>query len=286
MKKLIIIFLGLSVIAPGYSQDKIEPRVDIQYTYTQGRQPIATALIRKRIDRRYYPMPGIQVKIYFNEEISESKIGEMVTNEKGLVAMDFPERLIKQWDSLSTFELFAVLEATDSTEEVSESITVAKARLIVKGQLRDDERLVMAGVEQFTDGQWSPVSGVELKGFVKRDFGQLRFGEEAYETDESGLVEALFEMDIPGNEQGKITIGAFVEEHADYGTLYGYDEVNWGTPTVDSHIEFNKRSLWATRDKTPLWLLIFPNLVILGVWGAIAYLVWQIYQLKKLASKK
>ena len=285
MKKLLFILLGFAMSLSGFGQDKMAPRVDIQYVYTNGRPPMAKVLIRKRIDRRYYPIQGLQVKIYFNEETDENKIAEMTTNEKGLANGEFPEQVMKGWDSLDTFDLYVALEETDSSEEVSESITVAKARLVVNGEIRDETKMVTARVEQSSGGQWNPVGGVEVKLFVNRDFGKLPLGEDAYETDGSGYIEAPFDMEIPGNEQGEISVGAFVEEHGDFGTLYALKEVGWGTPTVDNNMEFNRRTLWASRDKTPLWLLIFPNLMILGVWGAIAYLLWQIYLLKKMANK-
>ena len=286
MRKLMNILLGLAMAAPGYGQETIEPRLDIQYSYSHGRQPMATVLVRKRIDRRYFPMQGIPVAVYFGSQDEEAKIGKLVTNEKGIAVMHFSETIVARWDSLSSFDLLAVAEATDSTEEVYESIAVTKAKLTVKGELNDDEKIVMARVEQWVDGVWNPVGGVELKLFIKRDFGHLPIGADSYETDESGFVEMKFEEIIPGDETGKITLGALVEEHDDFGTLYGFDEVNWGKLTVDDNTEFNRRTLWATRDKTPLWLLIFPNLIILGVWGVIGYLVWQIYYLKKLAKEQ
>ena len=61
-----------------------------------------------------------------------------------------------------------------------------------------------------------------------------------------------------------------------YGSLVSTKTAKWGQPRVPDN-SFAKRTLWATRDKTPLWLLIFPNLIIVTVWGIIFYLVYSDY---------
>jgi hypothetical protein len=105
--------------------------------------------------------------------------------------------------------------------------------------------------------------------------------EETYTTDESGHVSSEFSLTIPGDAQGDIVIGAKIDDHEVYGSLVATKTAKWGLPLVPDD-SFSKRTLWATRDKTPLWLLIFPNLIILTVWGIIVYLVYQITRIVKI----
>ena len=59
--------------------------------------------------------------------------------------------------------------------------------------------------------------------------------------------------------------------------------VKWGLPTeVDN--SFYKRTLWAARDKTPYWLLITPNVIIITVWGFIIYLLYLVQLIRKLGK--
>lgn len=286
MTKLLLGCLGFVLCGLGMAQDKISPRMDINYTYVNGESPRVAVRVRKRIERRYYPIQGAQVKVYFNttDASEEALIGEVITNGKGIGEMSFPQKFIAEWESLSEFDMHASIVPDDSLEEASELVTIQKARLEVEAEEDGDDRKVTALVERYSDGEWTPVEEVELKLFIKRDFGRIALGEDFYSTDADGAAETDFDVEVPGDENGAITIGAFVEEHDEFGSLFAYKNLNWGVATMDDNSEFDERTLWATRDKTPVWLLIFPNLIIIGVWGAIGYLVWQIFRIKKLAN--
>ena len=45
-----------------------------------------------------------------------------------------------------------------------------------------------------------------------------------------------------------------------------------GIPIVDEST-FDERTMWSPRSKTPFFLLILPNLLTLGIWGFIIYLI-------------
>ena len=102
-------------------------------------------------------------------------------------------------------------------------------------------------------------------------------------------MSAEFGFDLPGDAQGDITIGAKIDEHEVYGSLMSTKAAKWGVP-LDSDTSFAKsfakRTLWSTRDKTPIWLLVFPNLIIVSVWGIIFYLIYQIFRIIKLGKGK
>jgi hypothetical protein len=76
-----------------------------------------------------------------------------------------------------------------------------------------------------------------------------------------------------------------IEDHDEFGSIFAFTMKKWGKPTVDDNSAFERRTLWSTRDKTPYWLLVFPNLIIFGVWGVIVYLVLQIFKIKKLSKQ-
>lgn len=267
-----------------YSQDeKISPRIDVTYYQSAVDVPYVMVRVRKRVERRYEPIAGIPVTIYFNEESEAAKAGTVTTNTKGTGKLSLPESMKSAWDSLQEFELFASVSASDSMEEASESIAIkrGRVRLVTKGSAGADRSVEVIVEEKSVDG-WRPVQGAEVKVFVQRYFGRLTVGDDFYTSDETGLVEVAYDEDLAGDKERMITLGGMVEDSDDYGNLMGYASVKWGIPLQDDD-SFMGRSLWATRDKTPWWLLIFPNLIILGVWGVIAFLIGQIVKLKKLA---
>ena len=49
-------------------------------------------------------------------------------------------------------------------------------------------------------------------------------------------------------------------------------------------ISFDQRKLWATKFRTPLWLLFMAYSIVIGVWGTIIYLVLQIIRIKRIGK--
>ena len=263
--------------------EKLAPNVTLQYFQADDELPYVITTVRKRVDRRFYPVRGLPVKLYFNEEESEGAyVGSGITNDKGECQWVLPDKLRAAWESLDEFDFYATVLETDSTEEVRESVHIIRSRIILN--TNDETKLITGKIEKKTTDGWLPVEEVEMKFFIKRLFSRLTLGDDTYSTDKEGKAEVEFDYVVPGDNQGLIRLGCMVEDHDEFGNVFAYGNVKWGLPLIDDNTAFEKRSLWATRDRTPWWLLIFPNLIILGVWGLIGYLVVQIIKIKKLAK--
>jgi hypothetical protein len=284
MLKVVLTFTLIGMNVHSYAQEKISPRVDLAYYQVGDDLPYVTVRVRKRVERRFIPMAGIPVAIYFNDESADHKMGSPVTDLKGEGRVILPEAMRTAWNDSLEFEFFAAIEASDTTEEADESILIKRARIRVLTDEPEGHKVFKVVLEEKSDDGWLPVEGTDLKVFVKRYFGRLAFGEDVNISDEEGQAEVEFNEELPGDKDGMITLGGMVEDNDDYGTLIAYKSVKWGTPLKDDN-SFMGRTLWATRDKTPWWLLIFPNLIILGVWGVIVYLFFQIGRLRKLAKR-
>jgi hypothetical protein len=144
--------------------------------------------------------------------------------------------------------------------------------------------MITAVIERSEAGEWIPEEDVELKFFIKREFGRLPITEDPLTSDAEGSIEIEFTDTLPGDESGVLTMGGWLEDHAEFGNIIAFTSTTWGTPTVDDNSSFNKRTLWSTRDRTPLWLLIFPNLIIAGIWGIILFLIYQIIRIKRISK--
>ena len=90
-------------------------------------------------------------------------------------------------------------------------------------------------------------------------------GEEFNVTDESGTVVAPIAEGIPGLN-GELTIEVVLFESDDYGTVKAIINAPIGKQIVDEST-FDERTMWSPKNKTPLFLLIFPNILIFGIWG-------------------
>jgi hypothetical protein len=285
MKKMqffVTLLLTIFIVDIDYVQaQKIEPRVGISYYKSGDDLPYVKIVVRKKVDRRFYPMEGVVVKSYFDEVAEKTKIGEVNINDKGEAIMEMPTHLMNLWHAQNSFEIIALIDETDSTEQVSESLEVLKARLKIT---TTEDSVINVILEQKTDENWIPVQDVTVKFFIKRDFGKLLITEDYIGTDENGTAMVEYNDDVPGDSDGKIVIGAMIEDHDEFGNLYAYTMTKWGAITVIDNKEYDSRSLWAARNKPPFWLLILANSIILGVWGVMAYLFLQILKIKKLSN--
>lgn len=282
MKKLILIGLiilnNTSTVLVFGQESKIDPRISMSYFKSGDDVPTIKIKVKKRVERRYYPVQAVMASVYINKVIDRYKIGDLTTDDNGEGAVQMPENLMDIWHRMDTLEFIAVMAETDSTNSSEENLTIYKSRLSI--QASQDSTLT-ATLEQKSDSGWMHVEGVQVKFFIKTDFGKLFLSDDYMETDEQGSISLAFDKIINGDKEGKLTIGAMVEDHDDFGNIFEYKLVKWGLPQVEASNPFEERNLWSTRDKTPIWLLLLANAFFISVWGVIIYLVIQLRKLTK-----
>jgi len=112
-----------------------------------------------------------------------------------------------------------------------------------------------------------------MKVAVKRLGGDLVVSEEeTYTTDSLGMIEAEFGRDsLPGDEKGNLILVAKIDENEELGNLAVEKTVPWGIAMKTTN-DFDQRSLWATGNKAPVWLLfmayhLIRHKYILDVYG-------------------
>ena len=173
-------------------------------------------------------------------------------------------------------------------EEPVSAFSITKARMNIDTVNEDGARKVKLYMEELQENEWVPVKEAEVKIGIKRLGSYLKISEEeSYVTDSIGEVIADFAVtNLPaGDEKGNITLVARTEDNETYGNVMAEKIVPWGTyQKATTH--FNERSLWATRDKAPIWLLLIAFSLIASVWVVIIYLVFKIIQISKLGKKE
>ena len=117
---------------------------------------------------------------------------------------------------------------------------------------------------------------------IQRLFRSLPIGEEYNYTDENGTILVPIEKGIPGVD-GILTLEVVLKDSDDYGTVKAMVKAPVGVPIVEEST-FDQRTMWSPRNKTPLFLLIFPNLLIFGIWGIIIYLIINLFKITKLKN--
>jgi hypothetical protein len=273
-----LIILNVSIQA----QEKAEKgslKLDVSYYQANSETPVLKVSTKTKINKKFRPVEGVTVNLFMGEENAMGFLGRVVTKKDGTNSLALSARAKAVWDTSSVFKFIATVTGNDKFEDNSAEIEVTKAKIEVKLNEQDSVRTITAHLLASKDTGWVEVPEAELKFVVKRYFNDLQTGENAT-TDVSGNASSEFELTIPGDVEGNILVGAKLEENEMYGTILATQSIKWGTPLIKDN-SFEERTLWATRDKTPLWLLIFPNIVIATVWGIIFYLIYLVMRIRK-----
>ncbi|MBS4043363.1 MAG: hypothetical protein KGZ59_06060 [Chitinophagaceae bacterium] len=278
---LILLFTGLS-FNETIAQDeapKSNPIISIKYFVAANQLPYLEVNTQTKTGRKLDPLPNIPIKLYFGEEIEENFMGSTKTGQFGKGKIYLPEVFKAKWDSLDEL----VFTTVSDSLEISGEVVVKKAALFIDTLNDDGLRFVKAILKEKQGINWVPVGEVDMKLRIKRLTGNLSIGEdETYTSDTSGYAIAEFKRDtIPGDEKGNIILLARVEDNDTYGNLEVAIPVNWGKATTIQN-GFWHRSLWATGDRAPIWLLLLALGLIIGIWGTIFYLIFQMIKIKKL----
>jgi len=131
------------------------------------------------------------------------------------------------------------------------------------------------------------VKSVDIVIGVKREGRYLTISETpTYTTDSLGTVTADFKRDkLTGDSKGNLTLTARVEDNDNFGTISADKIVPWGVP-MKFESTYATRSLFARRNRSPVWLDVISYSIIAIVWAVLLYLILQIGKLKKLASEE
>jgi len=286
----LILLLGLSLAAnlsilfSQSEEDSIaeKPTARIGLVYTQvNKDGRLVVTVKTKVDRSFENVPGVKVDFYQTEIAAENLLGKAITNNKGQADFPLPDSLQKDQEILHTY--VAAIEGNAQFEDVAEEIIVKKAVLQMTLEEEDSTYWVKVFVGSPDEsGEIVPAPDVECKGVVKRLHGNLPVAEEFDVTDEDGMMSVEFPRDIPGDKEGNLTIIAMVEEHEEFGTLETIEVKAWGVPLVISQQTF--RELWSDRANAPYSLMILTNVILLGVWGTIAYIVARLFKVFKIGK--
>jgi hypothetical protein len=244
------------------------------------------ASAKTKTDGKFLPVKGISMSVYLDKDSSGNLIGKIITNERGLAKAIIPPALKTAWNGLAKHSFIAVSETNKDFESTTAETAMAKSRIVIDTVFDGEKRSIKVTVSSFNGTGWVPAANVEMKVGIGRSAGSILSAEkETYTTDSTGTVTAeLTRINIPGGEKGNIVLVAKVEENDQYGNLIVEKTVPWGVAVKPDNSFFDQRALWATRFRTPFWLLFMAYSIVIGVWGTLCYLVLQIFKIKRLGN--
>lgn len=290
MKQRIIFRIVTSWIVTGISltflqaqgkQEKSNIKLELSYNQKNDETPVLKVSTKTKINKKFKPIDGVEVNLFVGSESSKGFLGTVVTDRQGKNFLTLSPKAKSTLDSLSTFKFIGSVTGNDKFEETSTEIELTRARVELTLSEKDSTRTLSARVLTKKDTAWVAVPEVDLKFVVKRLFNDFSINESSSTTDSNGNAASDFKLTIPGDVDGNIFVAAKIEENKLYGNIQSVKMVKWGTPLA-KNTSFKDRTLFSTRDKTPLWLLIFPNLIMVTVWCIIFYLFMLIVRIRRI----
>ncbi|HVZ57474.1 MAG TPA: hypothetical protein VG870_12490 [Chitinophagaceae bacterium] len=285
-----ILFLsGLAAARTACAQaDSTKPElsVNLHYFDQDNAWQYLVPDIKVKVNGRFQPLAGQPVEIYLDSVQEGDRIASLVTGDHGTAKAVIPPSLKAVWDASPAHTFWVVLHKAPGGQESSNDFAISRARISIDTARNDGTRSVTATILQWAGGSWKPAKGVDVKVGIRRLGGELPVGdEESYTTDSTGRISADFKRDsLPGDSRGNLVLVARVEDNDQFGNLVIEKTVPWGI-RFQPHSDFGRRTLWATRNHTPIWLLVMAYSIIAAVWGVIFYLITRLVRIRRLGRE-
>ena len=291
LRNLLVTICGLNpillVAQVDSTKEKRESFLYLRYYVINNQVPYLNVQTKNKVGKAFHPEPGIPVSIYLNKDSDEaSLIGKVVTNEKGVAVIGVPAKLAAVWKEKPSPTFFARTESSSKFDAKSEQVSMNKSRLELDTVNDGGVRSVKARLLQYENGSPVPMPEVDIRLAIKRSGGNLNIGEEeSFTSDSAGTVSGEFNRkELPGDSLGNLELVALVDDNDLIGTVETRLKVPWGVP-AKYESNFDRRTLYATGNKAPLWLMVMAYGIIAGVWTVIFYLIYNIVQIRKMGIK-
>jgi 5-hydroxyisourate hydrolase-like protein (transthyretin family) len=278
MKLILRISALMLLLTPAFGQvDKTKARVSVQYSKIMNQESFISIEAKYKSENGIEPATQVEFQVYQRiAEDSLHQLGTIATNHSGIAKFPLANHKDSTTSLSGNFSFVVKIENDPKFSDAETELTISDANLVAGLETVDSINQITATL---TDALGQPVAGQPLRVQLQRMFGPLSIGEESYETDENGTITVLVEEPMPGIN-GVLTFEVVLNESDEYGTVKAIIDAPIGLPITD-HSTFDKRTMWSPPSKTPYYLLIFPNLIILGVWVPILMLIINLFRISR-----
>lgn len=275
----IVIGMFISGSFEGHTQSKKNrARISLDYESNTGHLSYLMITAKFRGSDGFEPAAGMNFDVYqVLERDSLVNLGKTTTQANGIAKFELESISTESANEDGEYFYLVVAKENNAFEDVEKSINFKRAELVAIIEEVGDSNHVVATLTDLKTN--SPIIDQPLIVRVQRLFKPLRIGPEVISTDEFGMISVPVDKNLPGLN-GNLTIEVVLSESDTYGTMRAIIKEPIGTPIVDTST-FDERTMWSPPGKTPLFLLIFPNLMIIGIWATIVLLLFNLYKINK-----
>lgn len=265
-------FLGNRV---GAQEDKKNASLSVQYFKVMNENSYLNITAKYKDKNGFEPCKNLALTVYTIDTTgvkTDVKIGLIKTNKDGKSKFIIPTNAIAEVTSYSV-----KLENNAIFEDNDEGITVTNSH--VEASIEKTDRIYTINARLLSSDN-KPIADETLKVGLKRLFGNLSIGgEDSYTTDENGAVSVEIDKGLTGLD-GKLNFQVVIDESEKYGSVVANLNANFGLPIVDKS-SFNERTMWSPPTKTPWFLLIIPNVILVGIWSILTLLLFNLFKIYK-----
>jgi len=250
------------------------------YAYKQAdnsRLLEASLIVQNKKDRKD-KIPVFDADIHFYNVLNEEEIllGIAKTSEEGIAQFTTPATQNYLLDEDGYINLIARFEGTKELKGKEKDIAVKDLNLELEFTEIDSVKTIIVktftldslGIETLADE-------IDFIVSVKGMISNMPIGEE---TIDGGEYEFEFPTNIPGDEDGDLTVVVSVEDHDDFGNVSQEKTMKWGTHVKVPEIKV-KNTLWS--EAAPLWMYIVLTILLVGVWANYVYTIINLFKIKK-----
>ncbi|MGB5698498.1 hypothetical protein [Muriicola sp.] len=226
-------------------------------------------------------IPIYQAEVKFLNLLDEQEVllGKAVTNEEGIAQVTLPADHDFLTDEEGFMTFVARYEGSEALDEESEELKIQNLHL--KLDLVEIDSVKTVIVNAFTSdsiGAQVPVNGAYVKLSVGGMLSKMVFADDF--TDE-GQLQVEFPKELPGDQDGNLTVFAMIEDDDNYGNVIQEQKITWGIPKTE-RIQ-GENMLWS--EVAPFWMYVVLSILLVGVWTNFAYTVANLIKIKRLGKE-
>jgi hypothetical protein len=279
---LYFIMVGCLLFAAGSvkassPQKKVKVRVSVLYVKEMNELSYLQIQAKAKGENGYQPVANLQLTIFQVFGDSTALLGEANTQVDGSARFILKKLVLNPADTSGLFVYSIINEETDRFKEGSKKVKFYDVDL--KAEIITIDSINYVSARLTKPDSDVPILGERVKIHLERLFMPLQIGKSSYKTDENGAILVAIEEGIPGID-GLLTFKVMLDDSDDYGTVKSTFTAAVGVPIVTTDT-FDQRTMWSPPSKTPYYMLIVPNIIIMGIWLTLIMLTFNLYKISK-----
>ena len=249
-------------------------RIAVEYVKKHDKTESLVATLRVK-DPKYIALSDVIVQFYSVYDTSKVLLDKIRTNLDGeaIFLLEDNPKILKDTSGVMSFEVEYLGDKLKKSS--NKKLSVKQANLEVSFFQKEDVKSIEVSASEIgTDGQLIPIEGINLQFYIKGTFSLLNFAKE--ETDEYGIAQVEFPVDMPGDTAGVLTIVVKIEENRTFGTIESIGKMNWAIQLEP--VKEKQRGLGDT--DAPLWMVYTLIILLSAVWFHYFYVIFLIIKIK------